>query len=416
MAKKKKTFKGVTGIKFADLIMPLVLGGVGSYSPAAGRGVNLGLQAFRTLQSGREYQAERDAGKDVAEGFENMAQDLKDQKDTLQTGITREAPSETGRFGFYGDAGAKLPDPDRQVGEGQVEKQDILELAAGGKPEPQKFSAIMQNQGQAELGGVKETLEQALPVPKLGEAQQYQDAILQQKMETEDSAKRLGLIDRRIRFYEQMASLGAVNPGSASYLAGMEQLQHEKNIAGIEQRWDMHKIYTAGRVQEHKNKLIEMEYSRDTKMGLEKMKAEMDPLRFFQSGDTIAAFDPRSGKKLLTDSIGPRKLDKESWQGMGIEKRLGLLGDIVKGYIDVEQGIEDGFMLPDDQEVAQSREAYREMLKVVSRQDILLFEQQTGQKIPRVAAGGGGNELVPEDVEAEAERQRVLAAKQSVDF
>ena len=252
MAKKKKNFKSVTGIKFADLIMPLVLGGVGSYSQSAGRGVNLGLQAFRTLQSGREYQDEKDLSKGMVENFENTAQQYADERNTIQQGLKREDPTMTAAKGYYKEDGMIAPDPEPQwqegdssvmVGSGEEKKLTFMEQmkARSGELDGSRFDptagvAAMSDAGamQNAMGAINEQqgltgedaqisagfegmrMQQQEMIPQ--EAMDFTQRILERKMEGQDAAKRLGFLDKQIRFYEQMAALGAVNPLSLIHI------------------------------------------------------------------------------------------------------------------------------------------------------------------------------------------------------
>jgi hypothetical protein len=96
----KKNFKDVTGIKFADLMLPLIMGGIGSYSPAAGRGVGLGLQAFRTFQAGQAFGDERKEKKAYKEWAEQQTANAEQHLEQLRQG--KIDPSEVEYRGFEG--------------------------------------------------------------------------------------------------------------------------------------------------------------------------------------------------------------------------------------------------------------------------------------------------------------------------
>ncbi|MHC4120806.1 MAG: hypothetical protein ACYSWO_25220 [Planctomycetota bacterium] len=114
----KKNFKDVTGIKFADLIMPLVMGGIGSYSPAAGRGVGLGLQAFRTFQAGQAFGDEREEKKAYKEWAAQQTANAEAQLEQLRQG--KIDPSEVEHKGFEGKRGPATP-----VGGDEVEETPL---------------------------------------------------------------------------------------------------------------------------------------------------------------------------------------------------------------------------------------------------------------------------------------------------
>jgi hypothetical protein len=114
----KKSFKDVTGIKFADLIMPLVMGGIGSYSPAAGRGVDLGLQAFRTFQAGQEFSDEREEKKAYKEWTRQQAENARAHLEQLQQ--EKIDTSQVATSGFHKERGPAVP-----VGGGEVEETPV---------------------------------------------------------------------------------------------------------------------------------------------------------------------------------------------------------------------------------------------------------------------------------------------------
>jgi len=214
--KKKKNFKSVTGVKFSDLIMPLVLGGIGSYSRDAGRGVGLGLSAFRTFQSGKEYSDEQTQKKAMAEFFQQRA----DQLGGAAPGT--EDIVETGTVGFYGDAGVATPTPtpqgetDEPVEVTDEDAEQEIPVESAERPKFADIMGLIEGIGAPVTAGVDDN--QAV-VDSLGSDKT--DQILAEKMRQE-AMRGDSLAGEQQRFNETLAQLASVNPSAAGYMGAQE--------------------------------------------------------------------------------------------------------------------------------------------------------------------------------------------------
>lgn len=439
MAKKKKNFKGLTGIKFSDLIMPLVLGGVGSYSPAAGRGVNLGLQAFRTLQSGREYQDERDLSKSMVENFENTAKMYQDERNTIQQGITREDPTMTSAKGYYKEEGAILPDPEEEwekgdplVKEGKKSFIDQMK-ARSGELEGDRFDISAGVAAMSDAGAEKNAMdvineqqgltgEQAQVSPQFEgmrmqqqemipqEAMDFTQRILERKMAGQDSAKRLGFIDKQVRFYEQMAALGAVNPSSAGYLAGMNELQRMSEESTMDQMFVNHEANTTSRREKHENAMIQILFRHDKAMARQMQKQKVQKYSPMMGKDgVIYSMNKETGEWIDKTGSANEKVKTLSWE----EKRK-FFNDAHKQFFDLVAGPEMGRFAksnPDYQNMlAKARDRYVHAQKIVTDTDWEQFVAEYYQRegtMPPAMPNGRPSGPAPGDPEIEAAAERV---------
>ena len=260
--KEKKNFKSVTGIKFADLIMPMLLGGIGSYSRPAGRGVEIGLQAFRTLQAGKEYSDEREMKQKVSDYFGSRVEEMEKEASMVQQ--DKQSLDDTSQYGFYGNKGVTLPDPNREVAEGEIQGMDVL----SGKPE--KLSMFSQGPQGSDIGG---QLGGALPAPDM---QALTDALVQKKERFDGLARDMSISDDRRHFFE-MAQLGALsNPGAATYM-GMQEAASRMN-----DKADMAKTIAVGEMWSKNNKekayyqAAKIRLTADAKNESARLKKELD--------------------------------------------------------------------------------------------------------------------------------------------
>jgi len=275
--KKKKNFKGVTGIKFNDLILPLVLGGVGSYSNAAGRGVNLGLQAFRTLQAGREFQAERDLGVEQSENLSGYADSLRQQAEALNI------PEEEFTQVLQEEATKERVLPT----EGQAPETVQVDLEAlygkGDNMAAQPGATFAEQFGLVEptvAGAEEQQLEQqAAVVEQEGAAQgeDYAGAILGAKKLRDQQAKDLGILQDRITFYDQMAGLSKVNPSSAGYLIGQEMLGRARSQQSLDQIAATGIMYAENNADKSRREALAQAAKHGHVMAEIRLRAELEP-------------------------------------------------------------------------------------------------------------------------------------------
>lgn len=433
MAKKKKNFKDVTGIKFADLIMPLVLGGVGSYSQSAGRGVNLGLQAFRTLQAGREYQDEKDLSKNMVENFKNTAQQYEDERNTIQQGITREDPTMTSAEGYYKEEGVIAPDPkwteesddfraersapktfSEQFGERMDPTAGIMQALAAGKEQEgadliNKSLPTGSQMAESPLMAEMQVSQQMIPAV----AENFAQGILERKAAGQDSARRLGFIDRQIRFYEQMASLGAVNPSSAGYLAGMNELQRASEEATMEQMMKTHLNHSEGRADAHRKAMLQISARHDNKLiEIEKRNVMERYVPIVGAGGVVYSFDKKSGKYLDQFGTANGKVKELPWESKRkfFNDSFNQLRDVIKmdemGQVDPKS--EDYQMM-----LSNARKQYLGAQRMLKGGDWEQFVQEylaaTGTMPPRIG-GSGATPGQPADDAA------VRAAQEAINF
>jgi hypothetical protein len=224
--KKKKNFKGLTGIKFADLIMPLVMGGVGSYSPAAGRGVNLGLQAFRTFQAGQEFQDEREEKKAYKEWAEQESANARAHLEQLRQ--DKIDPGEVEQRGFYSERGPTTP-----VGGEEVER-------AGTGPGQ---LSLFGDSGADLSGGVDldrgGEITEAMGTPD----QLLTDAIVGRKRDQEATVQDIERAKGDLRFSE---AIEYASPTAGGYLAGQNQMMVNSDKRKLDAQLQMAEEYAIG--------------------------------------------------------------------------------------------------------------------------------------------------------------------------
>ena len=395
--KGKKNFKDYTGVKFADLILPMVMGGVGSYSPAAGRGVSLGLNAFRTLQAGRAYQDEREEGEAMSQHFSQRLEDLQKEKGVIESGRTKEDVDEVERGGFYGEGGAAMPDPERRVGEGATEDIDLTKPDAFREEKELGGLGIDQlTPEQLGLGGEVPEEQQigegsfadAIPAPDYNEAKQYADKILEHKFQNEQASQKLGLIDNQIRFYETQVHLGRINPSSAGYLSGMNDLARMKNEEEIRARYDMHKLYTDLASQKHKNTLIEITQRRDDKEALMLMEQELNPYQYMNLGDgVIVQIREKDGAMAIHDKSGAKKV--KDLKALTLPQKQAMMTQAVTTIFTIQEKINETGIGADSPELAKAMQAYNAIIDALSAEEMAaareMVKQQTGKDLPTQA-------------------------------
>lgn len=329
--KKKKNFKDVTGIKFADLIMPMILGGVGSYSRPAGRGVEIGLQAFRTLQAGKEYSDEREMKKKVSDYFGTRVEEMEEEAKMLAQ--DKQSMDDTSRYGFYGNAGMTMPDPNRNIAEGLVENQKYSDLI-----NPKKKMSMFSDgniegdegpQGSQLIG----EMEQPLPVPDM---QALIDALVNKKERQDGLVRDMKIADGRKHFFE-MAQLGALsNPGAATYMGMQEQASRMSTVDDITKTLATAKMWSDNNKQKAQITAYQTELNAATKYGYQekllRLKKELDG-QFKPMGMTSKGFvkwDNEKQDAIFVDF--PEERGFEALASLPFDDRFNLMDKAARTY------------------------------------------------------------------------------------
>lgn len=392
----KKNFKDVTGIKFADLIMPLVMGGVGSYSPAAGRGVGLGLEAFRTFQAGQEWGDERERNKESKKFFEQEAANIEQQIADIKSG--KVDPREVEHKGFEGKRGPATP-----VGGSEVERTPL------GKGQTSLFG----DDGATMEGGVDLDRGGEISGVMGGSGQDFlTEAILGRKRSQDAAARDLELLDSKRRF-TQAAQFA--DPGTAAYMTMQEANSRMSEISRLQFLNEQAKKWSDSAKEKHQYTRNEIEFRGQNQERLMRVADELDGK--FTSHNTsqgIVLHDKKATdpNKAL---IFPDQNKRGGWQelmALPVEDKIDLYNKSLGKYMAaVELSQESGEEF--DQSIAKES---RDMLKMlwVSMQDpddmaIInqLNQQRAAQGLPPITSlreldsmfGLGGNgKGVPTDL------------------
>jgi len=405
---KKKNFKDITGIKFADLIMPMVLGGVGSYSRPAGRGVSLGLNAFRTFQAGREYSDERELAEGLSEQFAGRAEELKASR------------GEIAKTGFHKEEGPTFTDVQDQMKASRAKDYPSV-FTEGEETEVPKFTDQygMNLSGLGEMGqnvldresvgmegadavgpelqGIVDQQQTMMPDVVPVAAEQYSDALIAKKVENEDMAKQLGFIDNQIRFYDQMSALGRVNPSSAGYLAGMNELSRMKDEASLNYLWETHKKDSIGRADKHRIKLVELKEKHDDAMALEDKRAATRKYQFMNMGNgQFLTINKETGGWMLNQV----PVDPEDLKSLPFDKKFAMFDKAFDNYRQVLADVGRELIDPTDPLIEQARKEYMNWRATLSKEDKLYYEMNTGERFPEM--DDEQRKLAAEKAEAQA--------------
>jgi hypothetical protein len=340
--KKKKNFKDVTGIKFADLIMPALLGGIGSYSRPAGRGVELGLQAFRTFQAGQEFGDEREAKKKMSEYFTNQAQMAEDVR------LGKQDPTEVSNTGFHQGGGPATPDPDRPVGEGEVSEVDPMAA--------QQFSLF--GGGQPQGSDIGADLDAAIPVPDVAQA------LVQQKQQQEATMRDMGIADERKRFYEIAALTAATNPGAAGHMGLQESAQRMSHLDKLDRYRhlsDLQADNTKERLQLEAESIQAKHMNKKEIMALTK-KYEQRYIGYLGPGGTTLTFDKDKGT-WFADRI---EITRDDWSQYDPMELLDMMKKVQNEYAGLRKSVAEGFMSESDPIYQNAKAAFMSFGKNVN--------------------------------------------------
>jgi hypothetical protein len=211
----KKNFKDVTGIKFADLIMPLVMGGIGSYSPAAGRGVGLGLQAFRTFQAGQAFGDEREEKKAYKEWAAQQTANAEAQLEQLRQG--KIDPSEVEHKGFEGKRGPATPVGGDEVEETPLGPGQISLFGDAGA------EAALTDERDLDRGG---EISGAMGSPQ----DMLTEALLGRKRSQDAAARDIEIAEGDLRFSQ---ALQFMEPSTGGYMTTSDVMARRKNIDNL---------------------------------------------------------------------------------------------------------------------------------------------------------------------------------------
>jgi len=311
----KKNFKDVTGIKFADLIMPLVMGGIGSYSPAAGRGVGLGLQAFRTFQAGQAFGDEREEKKAYKEWTEQQAQQAQQEFEQIQQGKIDQ--SEVEHKGFEGKRGPATP-----VGGSEVERTPL------GKGQISLFG----DDGATMEGGVDLDRGGEISGVMGGSGQDLlTEAILGRKRSQDAAARDLEIAKGNMTFTQ---ALQHSDPNTGAYMSMQKVVAEQKRRDNLASNLQMSAEYAANDRQRQKLDAMSINLRADRKKDVMAYAAQLEKMgiKHFQlSDDRILEYNPERGKEGMSKwsmkDFGPVDLED-----VPIEERIDLFYKGVNTY------------------------------------------------------------------------------------
>jgi hypothetical protein len=267
--KKKKTFADVTGVKFKDLIMPTVLGVIGSYSRPAQTAVELGLSGYRTIQAGKQVSDENRAKEAAGEYFGKRTEQLKTEQKAA--GADVEDPTQSGKWLYYGQEGPSIPTPtlkDEKIGE-NIQQQRFRDVMMGKAQPPGADEAGM---GASPIEQIEVGYQDRLPFYLKPQEQQAQGIVtglqnqgtdltdpntIKQSIEDthakaiqdykarvqEEQAK----YDSEIRMSEMAQLLSQVNPGWAAGLMMQQEQGRISNADAVQKLLTLEGIYSKGR-------------------------------------------------------------------------------------------------------------------------------------------------------------------------
>ena len=410
----KKNFKDFTGTKFSDLIMPLVLGGVGSISRPAGRGVGLGLEAFRTFKAGQALSDEKQAGQDMSDLLSGFVDDLKDKRTALT--------EETARKGIYQEEGPTFTDVQEQIigdragsGEASLDQafneahgidadqitpdQERGRLAfeqslGGGVEEPQ----LDQDQ-IAGRSAFDESFSPDYQEPQATEAEDYSQAIIGVREKNQDAQKQLGFIDGQIRFMQIAAQLGVTNPNSAGYMAGMNNMQQSKQEALKDYQMQVRMDGDHSRADKSRYALMEMarkrgdaEYNRMRDKEVENDKI----LQFGADGGTYVVFTNEGKRETITVN-GTKVTPGEMGAALTFEERSAQYKQSFDIYQKMSQMVRDGMLDQGGEDFLNAQKNFRNWALAMQPGDEDKWALTYGTKFPELG-GTGEAPLDPEEI------------------
>ena len=361
--KKKKNFKDVTGIKFADLIMPLVLGGVGSYSNAAGRGVGIGLQAFRTLQAGKEYGQERELAEKTSESISNLSRELQQQKAGIQGEMFDEDVSEAQYWMPQEEPVEEVVDESALVS--PQERASQLSLF-GPEDDPNTMTPEQRQAAESSIKANVDAIKRNIASPD-GETpaadmpeQDYVQAILGAKGEREAKMHELGIIDDRITFFDQMAALAQVNPSSAGYLVGQGLLMDMSDDQKYAYLTRLEKGQAKSREEREAMELRLIHERGDQAAKNIRLRADLNkwsPMISAEFGEV--AFNKKDGQ--WYDKDGNLLAGRTARQIFTPKEIIQQYRPVVQTYLQMKKAIENGELAPDDENYERVRDLAAEL-------------------------------------------------------
>ncbi|MHC4120579.1 MAG: hypothetical protein ACYSWO_24050 [Planctomycetota bacterium] len=359
----KKNFKDVTGIKFADLIMPLVMGGIGSYSPAAGRGVGLGLQAFRTFQAGQAFSDEREEKKAWKEHAAQQAAEMQERAEQIQQG--KIDPSQVATTGFYKERGPTMP-----VGGGEVE-----EAVKG----PQQFTLFGDDTAEVAEGvdlDRGDEISGAMGAPQ----DLITESLLGRKRAQDAAARDIAVAQERQRFYEHAQFM---TPGTGGYMSSQETAQRISNIEKVQNYHtlaDQQAENTRERLQLEAEQ-IQMKHLNEKELLNLRKKYEQRFVPFLGPGGTKLTFDKDKG----TWFSGKIEIEKDDWAQYDPMELLDAMANAQKEYYSLRKALVEGWISEDDP------------MYLNARATLLSF----GQNVAPIIYKMGAEPISPNDIDSQ---------------
>ena len=324
--KKKKTFADVTGVRFKDLIMPTVLGVIGSYSRPAQTAVELGLSGYRTIQAGKQLADENKAKEAAGEYFGKRTEQLRAEQKAAGEAV--EDPTQSGQWLYYGQEGPRIPTPtreDEKTGE-KIQQEKFRDMMMGDVP----FAPGEAGTGASPFEQIELGYQNKLPFymkPQEQQAQgivsglQNQDPdladpnVIRQSIDdlhakaitdykgrvAEEQAK----YDSEIRMSEMAQLLSQVNPGWAAGLMMQQEQSRISNADAVKKLLTLEGIYSRGRKEKFDldSRLQQMRHASDVE--LMRMRDELEDKWYVDpSGNFIIdkKHYGKDGKPIMYDS------------------------------------------------------------------------------------------------------------------
>lgn len=296
--KKKKTFADVTGVKFKDLILPTVLGAIGSYSRPAATAVELGLSGYRTFQAGKQLSDEQKQKEMAGQYFGDRAEQLREEQ--RAAGAAVEDPTASGKWLYYGQEGPTIPTPKRSdaVAGKAVQEEKFRDVMMGEAPPQTAEEAAFAG---SEFGQIMTGYQDRLPFYMKPQEQQAQGIVSGIQAEAQDptdpnvilksidDVRQKSIMDYKnrvqqeqerydseIRMSEMAQLLAGSNPAWATGLMMQQEQARISNKDAVNKLLTLEGIYSRGRQEQAgiDEKLTRMRHASEVE--LMRMREELE--------------------------------------------------------------------------------------------------------------------------------------------
>jgi hypothetical protein len=364
----KKNFKDVTGIKFADLIMPLVMGGIGSYSPAAGRGVGLGLQAFRTFQAGQAFSDEREEKKSYKEWAEQQVQQAEQRVEDERQG--KIDPSEVAYQGSEGARGPATP-----VGGKEVENTPL------GKGRVSLFgdkdATMTTAPGEFDLDPGGE-----LPEAFGGSGQEMlTQAILGRKRAQDAAARDLGPAEEKLRFSQ---SLQFMEPNTGGYMSAQDAQREMSEISRLNFLNEQAAKWSTSAADKHRYTVNEINLRAGNQEHLMRIADELDGQFTSHNTSEGVVLHDKKAKDKDKALIFPNQNKRGGWQELmqlPLDDKIKLYNSSLAKYMGAVALSQESGEEFDHDTVRESREMLKQLwIAMQDTEDLVMIDQENAQR------------------------------------